>query len=41
MMHIDELFKLEYLNDQDISSTKPIKQAIKEVPYIQNNPRYK
>ena len=40
-MEAGELFKLEYLNDQDLNSNKPTKQLIKEVPFIQNNPRYK
>lgn len=40
-MQASELFKLEYLNDQDMGSNRPTKQLIKEVPFIQNNPRYK
>lgn len=40
-MQASDLFKLEYLNDQDMGSIRPTKQLIKEVPFIQNNPRYK
>ena len=40
-MQASELFKLEYLNDQDMATKRPTKQLIKEVPFIQNNPRYK
>lgn len=40
-MQATELFKLEYLNDQDMAINRPTKQLIKEVPFIQNNPRYK
>lgn len=40
-MDISDLWKLEYCNDQDMNKNKPTKQVIKEVPFIQNNPRYK
>lgn len=40
-MDISDLWKLEYCNDQDLNKNKPTKQVIKEVPFIQNNPRYK
>jgi|TARA_B110000285_G_C15080048_1_gene592964 hypothetical protein len=40
-MQASELFKLEYLNDQDMAINRPTKQLLKEVPFIQNNPRYK
>jgi hypothetical protein len=36
---VDELWKLEYCNDQDMSKTKPTRQMIKEIPFIKNNPR--
>jgi hypothetical protein len=40
-MDISDLWKLEYCNDNDLNKNKPTKQVIKEVPFIQNNPRYK
>lgn len=33
-MQATELFKLEYLNDQDMAINRPTKQLIKEVPFI-------
>ena len=37
-MNADELWKLEYCNDADLSKSKPTKTTIKEVPFLKNNP---
>ena len=39
MMDTDQLWKLEYSCDEDISKGKPIKQTLREVSFIKNNPR--
>ena len=39
MMDVSELWRLEYCNDADLNKNKPIKIAIKETPFMKNNPR--
>jgi hypothetical protein len=39
MMTVEDLWKLEYCNDQDFGNTKPTRTTIKEVSFIKNNPK--
>lgn len=40
LMDCSDLWQLEYCNDADLAKNgQPTKTAIKEVPYIRNNPR--
>lgn len=39
-MDVTDLWKLEYVNDQDmLAFGQPKRKTIKEVPFIKNNPR--
>ena len=37
-MDADQLWKLEYCNDNDLNKQKATKTTIKEVPFLKNNP---